>query len=173
MTALHDAQGSTQKYYTVREAFLTYCETEFGLSQPGFYTSHTYGTNTVNLWGGTFHTVGVSEEKPGVATLSVFCKPSFTIFKMTAGFPFQSQNEARLCSGHFDEHRFENFTQKQVLKPDAVPSIYAGDTVSTSKHVGQPVRLIFLCFLSVICDQQICSVLDNIVPSYKMTNVKC
>ncbi|XP_078028004.1 uncharacterized protein LOC144464520 [Epinephelus lanceolatus] len=60
--------------------------------------------------------------------------------------PDKLPEKTRICSSHFPEHCFENFTQKQmgfatklVLKPDAVPSIYPGDTASTSLQVGLPV----------------------------------
>ncbi|XP_042345621.1 uncharacterized protein LOC121945487 [Plectropomus leopardus] len=59
--------------------------------------------------------------------------------------PDKLPEKTRICSSHFPEHCFENFTQKQmgfatklVLKPDAVPSIYPGDTASTSQYGGQP-----------------------------------
>ncbi|KAL6490874.1 hypothetical protein MHYP_G00012190 [Metynnis hypsauchen] len=57
--------------------------------------------------------------------------------------PAKLPEKARVCSSHFPEDCFVNFTQKQmgfatklILKLDAVPSICAGDTASTSQRVA-------------------------------------
>ncbi|XP_069022877.1 uncharacterized protein [Embiotoca jacksoni] len=58
--------------------------------------------------------------------------------------PAKLPDKTRVCSSHFPEHYFENFTQKQmgfatklILKPEAVPCVYPGDTAGTNPHVGQ------------------------------------
>lgn len=59
--------------------------------------------------------------------------------------PVPLPEKALVCSSHFPEYCFENFTRKKMgfasrllLKPDAVPSIYPGDTASTVSFLMFP-----------------------------------
>lgn len=76
--------------------------------------------------------------------------------------PAKLPSRTYVCSRHFPENCFENFimtklgfASKLILKPNAIPSIYSGDTASTNHRAEDaPVSFFFLCFISLPCQMQ-------------------
>lgn len=65
--------------------------------------------------------------------------------------PAKLPSRTYVCSRHFPENCFENFimtklgfASKLILKPNAIPSIYSGETASANQHADTAVSFLRL-----------------------------
>lgn len=87
--------------------------------------------------------------------------------------PAKLPSRTYVCSRHFPENCFENFimtklgfASKLILKPNAIPSIFSGDTASTNHLADAPVSFFFLCFISQMPNNSASVIVDDVAVVY-------